>query len=89
MPFLRAPIREQRPHLAGVSVWRTEIADLDFAAPVHLPPMTVSNRKLFSRLLMGSISEMCTSHQALVKTKYPLFSRDMGLARESILRPKF
>lgn len=85
MPFLRAPIREQRPHSADLSVWRAEIAELDFAAPVHLLPMTGSNRTLFSRLPMGSISETCTSHHALVKTKYPLFSRDMGLAQESIL----
>lgn len=85
MPFLRAPIREQLPHLADLSFWRAEIAQLDFAAPMHLPPMTGSNRKLFSRLPRGSISETCTSHQALVKAKYSLFSRDMGRARESIL----
>lgn len=72
MPFLRAPIREWIPHLADLRVWRVETVqswDLHPLFIFHRWPALIG--ELFSRL---PISGTHTSLQALVKTKYPLFS---------------
>lgn len=45
MPFLRAPIREQIPHLADLSLDSRNCTELGFAFPVHLPQMTSSHRR--------------------------------------------
>lgn len=72
VPFLRAPIREQIPHGADLSLENRNHTELGFASPAHLPQMTSSHgRAIFQASHLWDTSKPSGSGEGKRSTFLP------------------